>query len=128
MRIGDVNNKYNGKILLVYAGKTTTADIVIRLMQKFARRNEIEVKAVENIYVRKHDIEWASCVLVIRGADFFLSKIIETAKKAGKFCVFYIDDDLLSVYGKNNIYGKYIKKCVWNSLGGRKVTKFLAAN
>ncbi|SDA79179.1 hypothetical protein SAMN02910275_02943 [Butyrivibrio sp. INlla18] len=104
--------KSNPHLLIAYAGKTTTADITIRLMKQYALKNDVELKTIEGIDVDRSDIAWCDCVLIIRGADCFLSRISAAAKKAGKCCVFYIDDDLLALYGENDVYHKYLLDCL----------------
>lgn len=105
-------NDNTHKLLIVYAGKTTTADITIRLMRLFAERYEISVQCIENLKVKNCDIKWADTVLIIRGADYFLSQIMIAAKKAGKRCIFYLDDDLISLFDKKDVYYNFLIKCL----------------
>lgn len=104
--------KNKSKVLLVYAGKTTTADIMIRLMSEYARTCSISIRSIEALTVDSTDLNWADSVLIIRGADFLLSKILSSAKKVGKRCLLYIDDDLLSLYEPGSRFYKYLMICL----------------
>ena len=99
------------KLLIVYAGKTTTAEILIRLMDEYAKIRKVEVRAKEVLSLSSEDINWSDTPIAVRGADFFLSRIIIKAKKNGKQCVLYLDDDLLSLYGSQSDYYSYLIDC-----------------
>lgn len=102
----------NANILIVFAGKTTTADIMVRLMTEYSKVRPVNVRTKEVLELTGADIEWSDTVIIVRGADYFLSQIIVKAKKAGKKCIFYIDDDLLSIYKDNIEFYEYLKKCL----------------
>ena len=93
-----MSNFQNTNLLMVYVGYTTTADIMKRFMLMYANETYVNIRSIEGLEVRKEDIEWSDIVLIVRGADYFLFKIMEAAKKAKRLCIFYIDDDLLTLY------------------------------
>ena len=95
-------------ILIVYAGQTTTAEIMRKLMQRFSAVRGVRVNILEAASVTREAIQEADTVVVVRGANFILAKVIAAASKAQKKCVFYIDDDLLSLYPEGSEYRKYL--------------------
>ena len=99
-------------ILLVYSGHTTTADIMIRFMLRFVINKSLMLKTKEAKDIRGMDIQWADTVLVVRGADYLLAKVCTAAHRAHRLCILYIDDDLLLLYKKGDIYHKALMECI----------------
>jgi len=105
-------NDAKANILIVYAGKTTTAEIVVRFMYKYAEVRGVEVTSKEALSINADDINHSDTVIAIRGADYFISNVVSRAKRAGKQCILYLDDDLLSLYDYNNECSKGLRKCL----------------
>ena len=103
------------KVLLVTAGRTTTADIMNKLLLLLSDRAQNILISKDALNVGRDDIKGADTVIIVRGADYYLSKICDAAYSAKKCCILYLDDDLLALYDKGSPYFNYLMKCIKNS-------------
>lgn len=103
-------------ILVVYAGKIPTANIIMQMMEQVVKRTGGALKGRLSCSVRKKDIRWADVIIFIRGADPYMEEISYIAKKSRRYCVMYLDDDLLNVPQQegDNVYKKALRECLAN--------------
>ncbi len=55
------------------------------------------VKFVRTIEIRKKDIEWCDILITVRGYEHVTLEIVKAAKAAGRFIIYFLDDDLLHI-------------------------------
>lgn len=73
-----------------------------------------KLRGIASKDVKNKDLVWADLVLFIRGADPYMAKIAKAAHKAGRYCMMYLDDDLLNVPSKGVwIYKNALKQCLY---------------
>lgn len=102
-------------VLVVYSGQTTTAEIMRKLMMQFSIKKCVPVRILEATVVSANDIQLADTVVIVRGANYLLTRIIRAAFKAGRKCIFYIDDDLMTLFPDGSIYQRYLKDIMHSS-------------
>ena len=47
--------------------------------------------------ITRNDIQWCDCLVCVRGCEYPTLRIIQAAKRAGRFLVYFLDDDLLEI-------------------------------
>ncbi len=47
--------------------------------------------------ITKTDIQWCDILICVRGCEYPTLRIIQAAKKAGRFLIYFLDDDLLHI-------------------------------
>lgn len=90
-----MNNKT--KILNVYAAPIPTAKLLTNMLQSLVCLTGGYLRNRCSIDVKQNDIVWADVILLVRGADPYMEKISKSAHEAGRYCIMYLDDDLLNV-------------------------------
>lgn len=101
-------------ILVVYAAMIPTARLVMDMMQGVVKITHGSLRGKISMSVARKDIAWADIILFVRGADPYMERIGEAAHKAGRFCMMYLDDDLLNVPSKGNwTYKNALKGCLY---------------
>ncbi|WP_091871623.1 glycosyltransferase family 1 protein [Butyrivibrio sp. INlla16] len=103
----------SSKILLVYAGYTTTTELISKILQKASIYKNASFVAKESTMVFAKDIKESDIIVFCRGADLYMGKIAEAAHKAGRKTILYLDDDLYGIY-KGTVYGDALLKCLSN--------------
>lgn len=58
-------------------------------------RCNLQFKRTSNIKIK--DIEWADVIISVRGSEYSTLRIVEIAKRLGKFIIYFLDDDLLNI-------------------------------
>lgn len=51
----------------------------------------------KTIEITKKDIEWCDILITVRGYEYITLKIVKAAQKAGRYIIYFLDDDLLSI-------------------------------
>lgn len=107
-----VTDKTN--ILVVYAAMIPTAKLVMDMMDRLIHITKGKVHGKASMDVGNKDIMWADVVLFIRGADPNMEKIARSSHDANRYCIMYLDDDLLNVPPEGeNIYKKALVECLY---------------
>lgn len=70
---------------------------VLEPLKPLVNQNEIELKFKRTIEIERQDIAWCDILICVRGCELITRKIVESAKKAGRLVVYFLDDDLLNV-------------------------------
>ena len=66
-------------------------------MEELARLGYIDYRACRELNVTNSDLNWADVVLLGRLDSWYEYQLVKKLKKAGKYLVYVIDDDLLNV-------------------------------
>jgi len=83
-------------ILILYEKFNPTVWGMNRQISKYAETNQCTCHIVRSMDLKKRDLERADVILCIRGYSCLEEKVIAKARRAGKFCISYWDDDLLN--------------------------------
>ena len=70
---------------------------VIDTLQELVRKGICDMQFVRTPEIRREHIIWADIVITVRGWERRTLDILRQAKKAGRFIIYYLDDDLLHV-------------------------------
>ena len=105
-------------ILVVYAAMIPTARLIMDMMKRLVAVTGGKLRGRVSVDVNKKDIAWADVVIFVRGADPYMVTIGKAAREAGRYCVMYLDDDLLNVPSKGIwTYKNALKECLhWCNL------------
>lgn len=83
-------------------------------MEYLAQERKIEYRAVQEMKLRRSDLNWAEIVLLGRLDSWYEYKLAKALHEAGKYLIYIIDDDLLAIpptvssaayYGQREIQG-----------------------
>lgn len=93
---------------------------VLEPLKPFVENGKCNVVFKRTVDIRKKDIAWCDILICVRGSEQATLNIIEAAKKAGRFVVYFLDDDLLNIpdniacsnYYLNPETRNYIIKCI----------------
>jgi len=83
-------------ILILYEKFNPTVWGMTRQITKYAETNQCTCHIARSMDLKKRDLERADVILCLRGYSCLEEKIIAKARRAGKFCISYWDDDLLN--------------------------------
>lgn len=61
------------------------------------KKGYCEVIFKPSVKINKNDLVWCDILISVRGSEFISEIIIKEAKKAGKFIIYFLDDDLLNL-------------------------------
>lgn len=89
---------------------------VLNNLQAFIDEGKCNVKFKKTLDIKNKDILWADVLIIVRGCESITLSIVQIAKNAGRFIVYFLDDDLLhvpenvscSLYFKDKIIKKNI--------------------
>lgn len=91
-----------------------TTSLILNMMHELKKTEQINIKAKSGISITKKHLFWADVVLFIRGADPYMEMIAKAAHESGRYCILYLDDDLLNIPGyKDNLYDNALKDCLY---------------
>lgn len=68
---------------------------VLNLLERLSDKCETQFKSTFDI--REQDIRWSDILISVRGCESMALEIAKTAKKYGRFVIYYLDDDLLEL-------------------------------
>ena len=80
---------------------------VISSLQNLSDRNISNFKFSEFINMKKEDLYAADVVVLIRSSAEFELSLVKELKKAGKYIVYFLDDDLINVPSTSLTYAYY---------------------
>lgn len=112
---------------------------VLEPLRPLEEKGVCKVQFKKSIQIGNKDLTWCDVLLTVRGCEFLTLKVIEAAKKANRFIVYFLDDDLLDIpmglgssdYFRNEKLKTILVDCLkksdilWcvNSLVGEKYSK-----
>lgn len=86
------------KILLEYPKLTASAQVgVLRALHFLEGEKKIELRCRETKEIHRRDVTWCDIVICVRGCERPTLQLIKAAKSAGKFLIYFLDDDLLDI-------------------------------
>ena len=73
------------------------SSVKIGVLDLLENREECNVKFKRTNTITKHDILWSDVVISVRGCEKASLKIIESANRAGRYTIMFLDDDLINI-------------------------------
>jgi len=70
---------------------------VMRPLSFWERRGECELRYLDTKEIRQKDIAWCDIVVCVRGCEKPTVQFLQAAKQAGRFLIYFLDDDLLDI-------------------------------
>lgn len=70
---------------------------VLEPLKPFIENGKCKVVFKRTVDIRRRDIAWCDILICVRGSEQATLNIIEAAKKAGRFVIYFLDDDLLHI-------------------------------
>ena len=70
---------------------------VIETLRPLEKQGKIDLLFIPTRKIRKKHICWCDILITVRAAEKMSQSIVESAKKAGRFVIYFLDDDLLSI-------------------------------
>ncbi|MBD2864804.1 glycosyltransferase [Paenibacillus oceani] len=89
---------------------------VIKPLKTLMINKIINFRYANSLQVSKEDILWADVVICIRGTEAIELKIIEECRRIGKFTIYFLDDDLLSVPKTANSFDYFNMEAIQNNI------------
>ena len=100
-------------ILVVYTAMIPTAQLIMNMMHEVVRITGNGLRGMNSIKIKSKDIIWADVILFVRGADRYMEQIAEVAYTSGRYCLMFLDDDLLNVPSDGvEMYKNALKGCL----------------
>lgn len=90
------------RVLVVYEQESTTQLMLCNFLKQYASNTGNTVVCKRSLLITPKLIEWCDIILTIRSMCPYEVDIIRLAKKAGKICISYWDDDLTE--NNNNLF------------------------
>lgn len=99
------------------------SSVKIGVLNLLESKEECNVKFKRTSEIVKDDIIWSDIVISVRGCEKASLKVIEAARKARRFTIMFLDDDLANIplnlestkYYNDSELKKYIEKVLENS-------------
>lgn len=93
-----MNNRHRTRILAFCLEQIPSATLGVEKVLKYLHnQNKVEFLFKRSIEVNNKDVAWADIVIPIRSCEDIEVTILEQAKKAGKYIIYFLDDDLLNI-------------------------------
>lgn len=70
---------------------------VLDSLKELCDQKICDVSFIKTIDIKSKDIVWADIVICVRGCERSTLEIIRTAKRFGRFIIYFLDDDLLNI-------------------------------
>ena len=101
-------------ILVTYEVKDNTTDVNVVSLTDMFNYMGVSYKFMKTSMVRRGDIEWGDILLAIRPNSLYSYRIAKAAKRAGRYYILLIDDDIISMdkLHPDSWKRKYTVKCL----------------
>jgi len=70
---------------------------VLEPLKQLEQKGECQVQFFETKRIKKSDIVWCDILICVRGFENGSLKVVEAAKNAGRYVIYFLDDDLLNI-------------------------------
>ena len=70
---------------------------VLNPLQFLAKQGTCSVRFKRTVEIKRSDLAWCDILVSVRGSEPLSWNILNAAKQAGRFVVYFIDDDLLNI-------------------------------
>lgn len=86
------------KILVECPGLIASVRVgVLQPLEPLQASGCCEIRYRNTMDLKKEDIAWCDVLITVRGSEFPTLMAVRAAKKAGKFLIYFLDDDLLGI-------------------------------
>lgn len=86
------------RVLLIYRRMTPSVRLCGHLqMEQLAAQGEVSYRAVQELRLSTADMNWAQIVLLGRFDSWYEAQLADMLRKAGKYLIYILDDDLLNI-------------------------------
>lgn len=113
---------------------------VLDPLKPLKKKSICDVRFVQTKDITNEDVQWCDILICVRGCEMPSMRLVQAAKKAGRYIVYFLDDDLLNVptesgsstYFSDPSFQTNLKQCLtlsdclWvvNPLVGEKYSQF----
>ncbi len=73
------------------------SSVKIGVLDLLENREECNIEFKRTSTITKHDILWSDVVISVRGCEKASLKIMESANRAGRYTIMFLDDDLINM-------------------------------
>lgn len=73
------------------------SSVKIGVLDLLENREECNIEFKRTSTITKHDILWSDVVISVRGCEKASLKIMESANRAGRYTIMFLDDDLINI-------------------------------
>lgn len=73
------------------------SSVKIGVLDLLENREECNIEFRRTSTITKHDILWSDVVISVRGCEKASLKIMESANRAGRYTIMFLDDDLINI-------------------------------
>ena len=80
---------------------------VIEPLKPLQNKNLCDVRFIRTVEIKTEHIVWADILITVRGSDPLTYSIVSAAKKADRFIIYYLDDDLLNIPRESSTWEYY---------------------
>lgn len=70
---------------------------VLEPLKPLEQQWKCQVRFLETMKIKKSDIAWCDIIICVRGFEYVSLKVVEAAKKAGRYVIYFLDDDLINI-------------------------------
>lgn len=86
------------RILVEYPKFTASVQMgVLRPLRFLEEEGKCALRCRETKEIRRRDVVWCDVVLCVRSCEYPTLQMVRTAKMAGRFLIYFLDDDLLDI-------------------------------
>lgn len=72
---------------------------VLQPLEPLAEHGKCEIRYRNTMDITRQDIAWCDVMVTVRGSEYPTLRAVQAAKEAGKFLIYFLDDDLLGIPG-----------------------------
>lgn len=86
------------KILVEYPKFTASVQVgVLRSLRFLEEKEKCELRCRATKEIRRRDVAWCDIVVCVRGCEYPTLRLMRAAKRAKRFLIYFLDDDLLNI-------------------------------
>lgn len=101
------------KILIEGYCHIPSYDMIVQSFHRFCNIIPIDIRCKLSRNIKIDDINWCDILLIVRGDNPLSAYLADTAKRAGRIVILFIDDDLVAVRSDIvSFENKYCRKCL----------------
>lgn len=80
---------------------------VLEPLRPLEQQGKCKLLFIKTMDIRKRHILWADIVITVRGCEALTLEVVRAAKEAGRFIIYYLDDDLLNIPKESTAWEYY---------------------
>lgn len=70
---------------------------VLDILQFIQSKGALDVRFARTLDITAQEISWCDILVTVRGCEYLSKRVVSTAKKFGRYVIYFLDDDLLDV-------------------------------